>query len=232
LLLPLCLRKSITESPYINLVGALVRFTGCDKGAYYHERFLRNKRFLAHIIERIKVKGRGARKPSSPETEPNFYQLPYLPLNKVVRQIICPMPHGAMMTVMNPLFGVGGSLSLHQLLASSSLAGGVAALQQHRAAQQFATAPFFNPGRALLSESYKAHGHFPMPPMIRSQQEVYMRNRELLVSLGHQQQGMPTGPARCHGNIDAMAMEMFLSQQQVRNDSTALASFLGGGRFH
>jgi len=226
----------MTESPYVNLVGTLIRFTGRDKGAYYHELFLRNKRFLAHIIERIKVKGRGARKPSSPETEPYFYQLPYLPLNKVVRQIIRPMPHGAMMTEMNPLFGVGGSLSLHQLLASSSLAGGIASIQQHRAAQQFASAPLFNPGRALNSEPYKAHGHFPMAPMIRSQQEVYMRNRELLASLGHQQQGMPTGtgPVRRHGDNDAMAMEMFLSQQQQqgRNDSTALASFLRGGSLY
>jgi hypothetical protein len=28
---------------------------------------------------RLKIKGEGARKPSSPETEPNFYALPYLP---------------------------------------------------------------------------------------------------------------------------------------------------------
>ena len=41
--------------------------------------FLRSKRFLAHKIHRIKIKGTGARKPSSPETEPNFYAFPFLP---------------------------------------------------------------------------------------------------------------------------------------------------------
>jgi hypothetical protein len=34
---------------------------------------------LAAKIQRLKIKGNGARKPSSPETEPNFYVLPSLP---------------------------------------------------------------------------------------------------------------------------------------------------------
>jgi hypothetical protein len=52
---------------------------GRDKGGYYHELFLRNKRFLAHRITKVKVKGTGTRKPSSPETEPNFYAKLYSP---------------------------------------------------------------------------------------------------------------------------------------------------------
>jgi hypothetical protein len=52
---------------------------GRDKGSYYHELFLRSKRFLSKRIQRIKIKGKGARKPSSPETEPNFYNAAYLP---------------------------------------------------------------------------------------------------------------------------------------------------------
>jgi hypothetical protein len=57
----------------------LLNLTGRDKGAYYHELFLRSKRFLSHRIQRIKIKGKGARKPSSPETEPSFFSAPYLP---------------------------------------------------------------------------------------------------------------------------------------------------------
>ena len=41
--------------------------------------FLREKRFLCNRIQRIKNKGTGVRKPSSPETEPNFYSMPFLP---------------------------------------------------------------------------------------------------------------------------------------------------------
>lgn len=53
--------------------------TGRDKNGYYHELFLRGKRFLAHRIPRCKLKGQGARKPTSPETEPNFYLYSFLP---------------------------------------------------------------------------------------------------------------------------------------------------------
>ena len=52
---------------------------GPDKGAHYHELFLRNKRHLAHRIHRMKIKGKGARKPAKPSEEPNFYQKPFLP---------------------------------------------------------------------------------------------------------------------------------------------------------
>jgi hypothetical protein len=54
--------------------------SGRDKGGYYHEFFLRSKPFLAHRISRTKLKNEGARKSTSPETEPNFYILPYLPV--------------------------------------------------------------------------------------------------------------------------------------------------------
>lgn len=57
----------------------LLLTTGRDKNGYYHELFLRGKRFLAHRIPRSKLKGQGARKPTSPETEPNFYLYNYLP---------------------------------------------------------------------------------------------------------------------------------------------------------
>jgi hypothetical protein len=47
-----------------------------DKNGYYHEYFLRSRPKLAQKITRTKVKGKGARKASSPETEPRFYELP------------------------------------------------------------------------------------------------------------------------------------------------------------
>jgi hypothetical protein len=51
---------------------------------YYHEYFLRTKRFLSLRIHRLKIKGTGVRRPSSPQTEPNFYNMPFLPhFNKV-----------------------------------------------------------------------------------------------------------------------------------------------------
>jgi hypothetical protein len=55
---------------------------GPDRTGYYHEFFLRGKRFLTKQILRIKIKGNGTRKPSSPETEPNFYVTRYLPLKE------------------------------------------------------------------------------------------------------------------------------------------------------
>ena len=52
---------------------------GRDKGAYYHEYFLRGRPLLAQKIARTKVKGKGARKASSPETEPRLYEFPWMP---------------------------------------------------------------------------------------------------------------------------------------------------------
>jgi hypothetical protein len=45
---------------------------------YYHELFLRDKRFLAKTMKRTKVKG-AARQPYLPDSEPHFYDLPFLP---------------------------------------------------------------------------------------------------------------------------------------------------------
>lgn len=55
---------------------------GPDKNAYFHESFLRGRRSLCHMARRVKVKNQGARKPYSPNTEPNFYTMVYcLPNN-------------------------------------------------------------------------------------------------------------------------------------------------------
>jgi hypothetical protein len=59
----------------LNLYGFNRLTSGRDKGGYYNDLFLRGKRFLCHRIQRIKIKGTGVRKASSPETEPQFYSM-------------------------------------------------------------------------------------------------------------------------------------------------------------
>lgn len=48
---------------------------GADAGGYYHELFLRNRVFLAKLMDRTKVKGTRFKAASSPESEPDFYTL-------------------------------------------------------------------------------------------------------------------------------------------------------------
>jgi HSF-type DNA-binding len=50
--------------------------TGLDKGAYYHEQFLRGMRFLCHRTSRISVIG----SLDCSGNEPNFYDMPPAPL--------------------------------------------------------------------------------------------------------------------------------------------------------
>lgn len=49
---------------------------GQDKGAYHHPFFLEGRRNLCRFIQRVKVKGKGPRKPVCRETEPDFYSNP------------------------------------------------------------------------------------------------------------------------------------------------------------
>jgi hypothetical protein len=52
--------------------------TGPDKNSYYNEYFLRGKMFLAQRIPRMKLKGKGPRRPSSYQNEPDFYKMPFV----------------------------------------------------------------------------------------------------------------------------------------------------------
>jgi hypothetical protein len=63
----------------LSLYGFLRITQGRDKGAYYHECFLRGKHSLAKRMLRQKVKGTKIKGLPSPETEPNFYCMPYVP---------------------------------------------------------------------------------------------------------------------------------------------------------
>mmetsp|Transcript_20111 Transcript_20111/g.31069 ORF Transcript_20111/g.31069 Transcript_20111/m.31069 type:complete len:394 (+) Transcript_20111:127-1308(+) len=63
----------------LNLYG-FNRFTANnpDKGAYYHEAFLRGNPLLVKRIERKRVKGTKRRVASNPELNPDFYTMPSL----------------------------------------------------------------------------------------------------------------------------------------------------------
>jgi hypothetical protein len=60
----------------LNLYGFSRITTGKDKGAYYHELFLRGHPVLCRKMMRTRIKGTGVRTASSPDTEPNFYLMP------------------------------------------------------------------------------------------------------------------------------------------------------------
>lgn len=62
----------------LNLYGFARITKGRDKGGYYHELFLRGKLFLANRIQRNKVKGTKIKAVTSPETEPDFYSMPFI----------------------------------------------------------------------------------------------------------------------------------------------------------
>jgi hypothetical protein len=59
---------------YVNLDSLS---SGIDKGGYYHELFLRGKRFLTRRIPRIEKKGTGPKKVL--RNIPDFYALPIVP---------------------------------------------------------------------------------------------------------------------------------------------------------
>mmetsp|Transcript_9382 Transcript_9382/g.14036 ORF Transcript_9382/g.14036 Transcript_9382/m.14036 type:complete len:281 (-) Transcript_9382:95-937(-) len=64
----------------LNLYGFCRITRDCaDKNSYYHECFLRRERFLCQGIIRIKINGVGARRPSNPESDPNFLAMQTLP---------------------------------------------------------------------------------------------------------------------------------------------------------
>eukprot|EP00543_Licmophora_paradoxa_P006610 CAMPEP_0202458788 /NCGR_PEP_ID=MMETSP1360-20130828/28137_1 /ASSEMBLY_ACC=CAM_ASM_000848 /TAXON_ID=515479 /ORGANISM="Licmophora paradoxa, Strain CCMP2313" /LENGTH=228 /DNA_ID=CAMNT_0049079513 /DNA_START=410 /DNA_END=1096 /DNA_ORIENTATION=+ len=63
----------------LNLYGFNRLTVGRDRGGYYHSMFLRGREFLAKCILRTRVKGTGGVKAQpNPETEPNFYVMPYV----------------------------------------------------------------------------------------------------------------------------------------------------------
>lgn len=72
------LSKLASFQRQLNLYGFQRLTRGRDKGGYYHELFLRGKVFLAHNIQRIKVKGTGVRARSNPDQEPDFWGMSWI----------------------------------------------------------------------------------------------------------------------------------------------------------
>ena len=70
------LSKIASFQRQLNLYGFQRLTAGLDKGSYYHELFLRNRRDLVAQIQRVKVKGTGVRAKANPEDEPNLYMYP------------------------------------------------------------------------------------------------------------------------------------------------------------
>jgi hypothetical protein len=61
----------------LNLYGFVRLTAGKDRGAYYHELFLRGRPDLCRHMTRTRVKGNGMKAASSPSTEPDFYSMEY-----------------------------------------------------------------------------------------------------------------------------------------------------------
>lgn len=68
-------KKYASFQRQLNLYGFNRITKGPDRGSYYHELFLRSKKFLCRGIQRMKIKGTGARMASNPDAEPNFYSM-------------------------------------------------------------------------------------------------------------------------------------------------------------
>ncbi|CAB9526849.1 stress transcription factor B-2b [Seminavis robusta] len=71
----------------VNLYGFRRLTAGKDRGAYYHELFLRGRADLYKRLVRIRVKGTGIKSASSPSTEPDFYTYPRCAENDAAKSI-------------------------------------------------------------------------------------------------------------------------------------------------
>eukprot|EP00581_Thalassiosira_minuscula_P014363 CAMPEP_0183729642 /NCGR_PEP_ID=MMETSP0737-20130205/30800_1 /TAXON_ID=385413 /ORGANISM="Thalassiosira miniscula, Strain CCMP1093" /LENGTH=435 /DNA_ID=CAMNT_0025961881 /DNA_START=405 /DNA_END=1712 /DNA_ORIENTATION=- len=78
--MPLYFRQSKLTSfqRQLNLYGFSRITTGRDRGGYYHEFFLKQRLFLCQKMSRMRIKGTGIKGKASPETEPNFYSMPWV----------------------------------------------------------------------------------------------------------------------------------------------------------
>jgi hypothetical protein len=200
----------------------MLNLAGRDKCGYYHELFLRSKHFLSHRIQRIKIKGTGARKPSSPETEPNFYyDTPYLPSTRVPPQ----NPEGSLVNNMlawGPktahLDTTRGLLSCEQPFASASL------LRE----QPFDSSTF---AASLLQQA-----HFAPPPLFypsiipnhlmeahQAQTQSHLQRLRMTPFHQEMQDGAGFGQYHISGRQDDATAALALALSRVKQDQAALA---------
>jgi hypothetical protein len=199
---------------------------GQDKGGYYHECFLRSKCFLSRRIQRIKIKGTGPRKPSSPETEPNFYDAPHLPYTKVpskndqVFLFRSMLPSGPSMKL-----STGGSLSLQEFLASPTLAAPLQWQAQlpppplfHTGWQaQLPPSPRFHTGTAHLMQVHR-------PPVRPQRFRTAHFHPEMQMVAGFGQPDIPMVSGRQDGSAAAMAWALSRNRRES-------AGFAGSSTF-
>jgi len=62
----------------LNMYGFRHLTIGMDRNAYYHEYFLKHKGFLCEHIRRTSIKGNGVKGKPNPNTEPKFYEMPFV----------------------------------------------------------------------------------------------------------------------------------------------------------
>lgn len=70
-----CQSKLTSFQRQLNLYGFIRLTAGRDRGAYYHQLFLRGRPDLCRHMIRTRVKGTGKKAASSPTTEPKFYAM-------------------------------------------------------------------------------------------------------------------------------------------------------------
>jgi HSF-type DNA-binding len=114
----------------LNLYGFQRLTRGADAGAYYSELFLRGKPFLCQRMVRTKVKGTGYKAASSPEHEPNFYDMPavsphYQPLGEQQRMmgevVVTPYPPSSPVNgTATPNYQEKQEESVHMAVSSST----------------------------------------------------------------------------------------------------------------
>lgn len=83
------LSKMASFQRQLNLYGFTRLTRGRDKGGYYHEFFLRGKKFLCHNIHRIKVKGTGVRPRSNPNDEPHLWEMSWVGCKEPEQPLLC-----------------------------------------------------------------------------------------------------------------------------------------------
>lgn len=100
----------------LNLYGFKRISNGRDKGGYYHELFLKGKPFLSYYLQRCRIKGTKVRKPASPDSEPNFYAMPFLTAEQKNENKPKDQPNGgAIHSSINIPLGLLGKISSNRL---------------------------------------------------------------------------------------------------------------------
>jgi hypothetical protein len=151
----------------------------------------------------MKIKGTGARKPGSPETEPNFYIAPFLPSTSISnKNAQVSMIGGTMASGSNMFPGAGGAMSLQQLLAFPAFG---ASLPHHQA--QFAPPPLFQTSADYLMEARQAQAQLQQLRVARLRDEM-----QVLASFGQQNVSMVSDR---HPSPAMMAIALPHAQQDL-----------------